>query len=117
MAAPGSPARLPPFASATMFPGSRISRTSVARLLPQSAIRNPRLSRGRAVALAWRCCRPFDIDDPDNLRKPVDDLLGKQEGHVEHGKPDREYDQDHVQVCGGAIEAAQPLLAEGRITR
>src|ERR1700737_1036675 len=59
------------------------------------------LSRGRAVALGWRRYRLLDIDDPGDLRKPVDNPLGKQEGDVQRGKPDREDYQERVQVCGG----------------
>jgi len=45
------------------------------------------------------------------LWQTVNHVLSEEEGQVQRGQPDRECDQQNIQICRDTIEAPQPFFA------
>src|SRR6266480_8083371 len=61
--------------------------------------------------------RRVGVNDARHLRQPIDHMVSDQKGQIQRGQPDREQDQQDIQICGDTVEASQPFLASGAIGR
>src|SRR6266852_986669 len=84
--------------------GDRPDRDHTAAIMPASILWQ--LGRRR---------RRVEVNDARHLRQPVDHALSDEKGQVQRGQPDCEHDQEDIQICGDAVEAAQPFPTSGAV--